>query len=201
MAGREPLSPRRRPQQARSRELVRAIAIACERILAEEGAAALNTNRIAELAGVSIGSLYRYFPNKQALARGIYDRHLPLYERMVVEAATGGGSVGDYVLRVGAAILDFFAQRPHIHRALWRLRTAAEVHERIDATLRAMIEVTSRLLQAKGIPAERARDLAFVLVHASDGLANAVALQGDPALGQRTLAIVAQLAETLTAGR
>ncbi len=192
---------RRQPRGRSAAEIVEAIVTAAERVLEVDGLAGFSTNRVAELAGVSIGSLYRYFPNKQALARGIYDRHLPLYERMVVEAATGGGSVGDYVLRVGAAILGFFAQRPHIHRALWRLRTAAEVHERIDATLRAMIEVTSRLLQAKGIPAERARDLAFVLVHASDGLANAVALQGDPALGQRTLAIVAQLAETLTAGR
>ncbi len=76
MASREPSSPRRRPQQARSRELVRAIAIACERILAEEGAAALNTNRIAEVAGVNIGSLYRYFPNKEAIIAEVYELQL-----------------------------------------------------------------------------------------------------------------------------
>ena len=192
---------RRQPRGRTAADIVEAIVTAAERVLEVDGLDGFSTNRVAELAGVSIGSLYRYFPNKHALARGIFDRHLPLYERMVLDAAVGGGTVGDYVQRVGAAILAFFEQRPHIHRALWRLRTAAEVHERIDLTLTSIIAITSRLLQTTGIPAERANDLAFVLVHASDGVANAVALHGDPALGKRTIAIVAQFAENLTAPR
>ncbi len=192
---------RRQPRGRTAAEIVDAIVTAAERVLEVDGLDAFSTNRVAELAGVSIGSLYRYFPNKHALARGIFDRHLPLYERMVLDAAVGGGTVGDYVQRVGATILAFFEQRPHIHRALWRLRTAAEVHERIDLTLTSIIAITSQLLQTTGIPAERANDLAFVLVHACDGVANAVALNGDPELGKRTIAIVAQFAENLATPR
>lgn len=203
--GRPPKAPapvmRRQPRDRTAAEIVDAIVTAAERVLEDEGLDGFSTNRVAELAGVSIGSLYRYFPNKHALARGIFDRHLPLYERMVLDAAVGGGTVGDYVQRIGAAILAFFEQRRHVHRALWRLRTAAEVHERIDLTLTSIIEVTSRLLQARGVPAARANDLAFVLVHAGDGVANAVALRGDPELGKRTISIVADFADSLTAPR
>src|SRR5262245_39905095 len=55
--------PRRRPKQARSQAIVKAIQEACLRILKEEGPDAVNTNRIAEVAGVNIASVYRYFPN------------------------------------------------------------------------------------------------------------------------------------------
>jgi len=192
---------RREPRGRDGAEIVDAIVTAAEQVLEEQGLEGFSTNRVAEVAGVSIGSLYRYFPNKFALARGIFDRHLPTYERMILEAAAGGGTVRDYVGRIGTSILQFFAERPRIHRALWRLRTAAEVHERIAATLASMIDVTARLLEAGGVGHERAGDLAFVLVHAGDGIANAVALRGDAALGRRTIEIVAQLAEALVAQR
>lgn len=71
-----PPPPRRRPRQSRSRELVRAIREAGLLILEEEGAEALTTNRIAERAGVGIGSLYRYYPDKQAILADIFDEKL-----------------------------------------------------------------------------------------------------------------------------
>src|SRR6516225_9848639 len=58
---------RRSPKQARARETVEVIFDATARILLREGRAALNTNHIAERAGISIGSLYEYFPNKVAI--------------------------------------------------------------------------------------------------------------------------------------
>jgi AcrR family transcriptional regulator len=61
------LKPRKRPTQERSAALVSAVVAAATRILADEGAARLTTNRIAEVAGVSIGSVYQYFPNKDAI--------------------------------------------------------------------------------------------------------------------------------------
>lgn len=61
------ISARKAPRQARSSDLVRAILEAATRILAEEGAARFTTARVAERAGVSIGSLYQYFPNKAAI--------------------------------------------------------------------------------------------------------------------------------------
>jgi AcrR family transcriptional regulator len=69
----EALRSRRDPKQLRSRAIVDAIVEAGRQLVAQEGASSLTTNRIAERAGVSIGSLYRYFPNKQAILAAIYD--------------------------------------------------------------------------------------------------------------------------------
>jgi AcrR family transcriptional regulator len=67
------LDPRHAPKQVRSHAIVQAIVEAGRRLLAEEGAGSLTTNHIAERAGVSIGSLYRYFPNREAILAAIYD--------------------------------------------------------------------------------------------------------------------------------
>ncbi|NWA63520.1 TetR family transcriptional regulator [Pantoea sp. B9002] len=61
------ISERKRPKQARSSELVSAILQAATQVLELEGAARFTTARVAERAGVSIGSLYQYFPNKAAI--------------------------------------------------------------------------------------------------------------------------------------
>lgn len=61
------VSPRKRPRQSRSEHLVAAILEAAVRVLEREGAARFTTARVAEAAGVSVGSLYQYFPNKQAI--------------------------------------------------------------------------------------------------------------------------------------
>ena len=66
--------PRKRPRQERSRFTVEAILTATERVLAEHGVDGATTNRIAEVAGVSIGSLYQYFPNKDALIEMVRER-------------------------------------------------------------------------------------------------------------------------------
>ena len=58
---------RKRPQQARSEQLVADILQAATRVLAREGARRFTTARVAEAAGVSVGSLYQYFPNKAAI--------------------------------------------------------------------------------------------------------------------------------------
>jgi AcrR family transcriptional regulator len=72
-AEQRPAAPRKLPKQERSRALVASVCQACLRILDEEGARALTTNRIAEVAGVGIGSIYQYFPNKEAIVAGVYE--------------------------------------------------------------------------------------------------------------------------------
>lgn len=67
---------RKDPRQARSRATIDAILDAAARILGERGWAGLTTNAAAEIAGVSIGSLYQYFPNKLALVEAVRQRHL-----------------------------------------------------------------------------------------------------------------------------
>jgi len=61
------VSSRKQPQQARSAELVAAILEAATQVLAKEGAQRFTTARVAERAGVSVGSVYQYFPNKAAI--------------------------------------------------------------------------------------------------------------------------------------
>jgi AcrR family transcriptional regulator len=72
------IAPRRQPQQARSTQLVADILKAAVRVLEREGAQRFTTIRVAEAAGVSVGSLYQYFPNKQAI---LYRLQLDEWER------------------------------------------------------------------------------------------------------------------------
>lgn len=66
-----PNSPRKTPRQARSAETVRSIVEAAARVLESRGHAGYNTNAVAQVAGVSPGSLYQYFPNKGALTKAL----------------------------------------------------------------------------------------------------------------------------------
>jgi AcrR family transcriptional regulator len=69
-------SPRKRPTQERSRETVRAILEAAARIFEQDGVDAATTDRIAARAGISVGSLYQYYPNKDAILVALAHCHL-----------------------------------------------------------------------------------------------------------------------------
>src|ERR1700678_1467335 len=74
---------RRQPQQRRARETVEAVLDAVVRILKRGGVEAVTTNRIAEVAGVSIGSGYQYFPDKHAIFAALHERHIREIDRLV----------------------------------------------------------------------------------------------------------------------
>lgn len=122
------LDPRKRPRQARSAATVDAILEAAARILETRGPDGYTTNAVAELAGVSIGSLYQYFPNKEALVGALIQRETAvLMEDAAValtaetgrEALTGliRAAVAHQLRRpVLARILDFEeGRRPEAH--------------------------------------------------------------------------------------
>jgi AcrR family transcriptional regulator len=67
-------SKRKQPRQARSRQLRADLLEGATRVLASDGAQKFTTNRVAEATGVSIGSLYQYYPNKQSLLLELHDR-------------------------------------------------------------------------------------------------------------------------------
>jgi AcrR family transcriptional regulator len=67
------VQPRKEPKQERSRQLRTRILDASLRVLREEGALGFTTTRVADEAGVSVGSLYQYFPNKHALVMALHD--------------------------------------------------------------------------------------------------------------------------------
>src|ERR1700729_2965011 len=75
MARKLATKPRKYASQARSPATVHALIEATARILVKEGFDKASTNRIAEVAGVSVGSLYQYYPGKEALVAALIDRH------------------------------------------------------------------------------------------------------------------------------
>ncbi|RVB24886.1 TetR/AcrR family transcriptional regulator, partial [Mesorhizobium sp. M7A.F.Ca.CA.004.05.1.1] len=86
---------RKAPRQQRSRATVDTIVEAAARVLARRGWAHFTTNETASAAGVSVGSIYQYFPNKLALAEEIRKRHLD-----AVLAAISGSDERDAVITV-----------------------------------------------------------------------------------------------------
>ena len=70
------LSPRKPPVQRRSRETLKVIHEASIQVLLSHGIHGLTTTRVAERAGVSVGSVYQYYPNKQALLAAVLQQHL-----------------------------------------------------------------------------------------------------------------------------
>jgi len=101
-----PDKSRKLPTQARSIATVEALLEATTRILLQDGVKSLTTNRVAEIAGVSIGSLYQYFPNKASLIAALIDHHVE-HEVAVLSKAFNDwdGSLGEPLVR--AAIAEF----------------------------------------------------------------------------------------------
>lgn len=97
------LTPRRRPRQGRSRHTVDAILTAAEHILLRSGLKGFNTNAVAERAGVSIGSLYQFFPGKEAiLATLVRDMRRDMLSDLV--AASEAHRMDDLHQKIGALV-------------------------------------------------------------------------------------------------
>ena len=88
MTGQPPPQPRKRPKQERARFSVAAIEQACLKILEDEGPRRLTTNRIAEVAGVNIASLYQYFPNKDAVVGCVYAARVAAEADAIVDSTS-----------------------------------------------------------------------------------------------------------------
>jgi AcrR family transcriptional regulator len=168
--------PRKAPSQPRATHTVDAIVTAVERVLEKHGIKGLNTNRVAEIAGVSVGTLYQYFPNKESLVGALQDR----YTQQTVglcRAALASAEVVPLVTlieRIAIAILAAHqAQRP-IHRSLVELRSAAGFHERRRLALDQIAgELATFLAGRADLVIADARAAAFVMVHSVDGVVNA----------------------------
>src|SRR5688572_23455294 len=114
---------RREPRQQRSRQTVDAVLDAVTLVLKRHGPDAVTTNRIAEAAGVSIGSLYQYFPDKQAIYRALHQRHVNEV-RLVIERALGeraSGSLEDFARALVQGLADVHAADPELHQLVTAL--------------------------------------------------------------------------------
>jgi AcrR family transcriptional regulator len=112
--------PRKMPRQARSRALVEAILEAAARVLVERGYAGTNTNLVAERAGVSIGSLYQYFPNKDSLIVALHERHGTQMCTVIetVLAAACPRDLRSHLAVLVHAMLAAHQVEPELHRVL-----------------------------------------------------------------------------------
>jgi AcrR family transcriptional regulator len=120
VAGRALTNPRKNASQARSRATVDALVEATARILVRESFDRASTNRIAEEAGVSIGSLYQYFPSKEALVAAVIDRHQQ--ELMQVArgtlAAVAALPLEQAVRKLVIVAIEAHRVAPRLHRVL-----------------------------------------------------------------------------------
>ena len=120
MARKPPTKPRKNASQERSRATVDALVEATARILVREGFEKTSTNRIAEIAGVSVGSLYQYFPSKEALVAAVIDRH---HDEIMGIVRTTLTEIMDMpiekaVRRLVTVAIDAHRINPELHRVL-----------------------------------------------------------------------------------
>jgi AcrR family transcriptional regulator len=120
MARKPPTSPRKRASQARSRATVDALIEATARILVRDGFDHASTNRIAQEAGVSVGSLYQYYPGKEALVAAVIERHNADLMRVVRDALAEveAQPLEPATRRLVAAAVEAHRVDPKLHRVL-----------------------------------------------------------------------------------
>lgn len=121
MSGARSLQPRKRPVQERSRLTVEAVLDAAIQVFEQYGYAAGTTARIAERAGVSVGSLYQYFPNKDAILVALAERHLAeLRElgRQLPGRVAGAQPLGEFFQLLVEGFVELHLRSPAVHRLL-----------------------------------------------------------------------------------
>ncbi|MCT9075106.1 TetR/AcrR family transcriptional regulator [Streptomyces fulvoviolaceus] len=153
-----PAVPRKRPRQERSRDTYDAIVEAAAQLFQRDGYARATTNRIAERAGVSIGTLYQYFPNKDALLYAIGEEHVHRVQAELADLAEGlrrdQPPLPDCVHALLRALADLHLADPRMHRLLYDqaprpAETAAQLRE-VQGGIAAEVEFHLRRLGVGG---------------------------------------------------
>jgi AcrR family transcriptional regulator len=172
------VAPRKSPRQARSQATCEAILDATARILVERGYAATNTNLVAERAGVSVGSLYQYFPNKDALIAALHDRHARQMNEVVERGIQRceGLPFEDALQAIIGGLVQAHRMEAGLHRVLETqlagldtLDEHAAVEARISSQLRSLLSRYTDEIRVPNL------DLAiYVLMHSLHALVHAV---------------------------
>jgi len=159
---------RKAPKQERSRDTVAAILEATARILAQRGWAGLNTNAVAEIAGVSVGSLYQYFPNKLALIEAVRHRHLQEILDVLRAATAPDTSRRQRVEILVEGMIGLHSRHPAIHQTLLeeapRSRESKSVHDAFEAEYLHRYQM---LVSSRGIAAHVLSAAIAAVVHDS----------------------------------
>ena len=144
--------PRKTPLQARSTVTVEAISEATIQVLLSQGADRLTTTRIAQRAGVSVGTLYQYYPNKQSLLFAVLENHLAKVVA-TVEAACESAChkpLAEMIREMVEAYVDAKMDRADISVALYQVAADVggpalikRINQRSRRTVEAMLETAS----------------------------------------------------------
>jgi AcrR family transcriptional regulator len=176
-------NPRRRPRQARAQATVEAIIKATARVLVDEGYDRASTNRIAQAAGVSIGSLYQYFPSKEALVAALVESHVErMRDALSVTLSTATGvDLGDRARTLVLGMLAAYRVDPQLHHVLCQEVPKIGELQKVYGFEQHLAEICRQQLFAAG-QSVRHTDVdraVFLLVNAMPGVIRA-AIQADP---------------------
>jgi AcrR family transcriptional regulator len=182
---------RKQPRQARSRATVNTILEAMTRILDREGADAATTTRVAEVAGISIGTLYQYFSHRDAILDALQDREferaVEMMQRVLTTGAVGPGR--EVAREVIEGLLELYAAAPGLHRVLalegLRVTPTARVHAfdmRVVSVIRNFLAMSSLPIRRSNIDAA-----AFVIFQSVRASMLARMLESPPGLDDETL--------------
>jgi AcrR family transcriptional regulator len=175
------IKPRKQPKQDRSRVTVEAILEATTHILTAEGYDKANTNRIADRAGISIGSLYQYFPNKESLMAALIEQHS---NEMAELVETKLNHLFDSPLEIVVpelikAVIAAHAINPRLHQVLSeevpRLGKSIQMEqaqERIAQILRSYLDRWSDSIEPRNLAMT-----VFILCRTVDALSHAAVIE------------------------
>ena len=178
-------SHRRLPKQRRARQTVDAVLDAVVRVLKREGYKGVTTNRLAEVAGVSIGSVYQYFPDKQAIFVALHQRHIEQIDRMVesklIEHAAS--SLEELMRTMIEAMVDAHSADPELYELL-----ATEVPHRAEGTRDFAVRLHGAFrlaIASRAYQLKKGRDLdklVFVVTNMVESLSHAALFRRPPHL-------------------
>lgn len=175
---------RRVPTQQRSRQTVEAIVEAVVRILKREGVDGVTTNRVAEVAGVSIGSVYQYFPDKRAIFGALHDRHVEQISRLIegTLVAHAASPFDDLVRALVEALVEAHASEPELHELLMTEVPNRGGARAFESRLRDAFTLAIAARTPAARPARDQEQVLFILPHMVEALAHGAALRRPPGL-------------------
>ncbi len=176
------VGPRKRPTQRRSRETVDAILDGAAQVFERSGYAAGTTNRIAERAGVSVGSVYEYFPNKDAIVVALAERELDKEREAllaILARPPAGESLAKLLGRFVLAVVELHAARPNLHRILFEEADhPPRVHACVLRFEEALAHALESSLRARGAGGADPDTCAHLIVQTTEALAHRFVLRG-----------------------
>jgi len=178
---------RRTPRQERAHDTVQVIFEATARILQREGRAALNTNYIAECAGISVGTLYQYFPNKEAILVAMARNELANDEACVIKVLTEPHQDGepDVVRRAIRVLISLHSKRREVRRLAFETLVSEGLGDELAKAVQKVAQTVSaeshRLLPERAAPITPVS--LFVITRAISGVLRAASQEQSPLLG------------------